>query len=581
MSGPPGCLAEVALRTRSRTTAAVRPVMGPIAAASLDGFVFDPGAAGVAALGYPAGFVTVRTVLMLVFAAGCATLGAYLLKGGGAPVDPPSAHGVARAPATPRLPPADSAAPTRANRPAEPEPAAPAAPSLANPGPVAEPRYIVVGGGATPEYTEVSLEQDAELATRALPGPGLVLFAGGQGSVSVRLVDPAAQDTRGPSLLARLGEIFDPRAARDSDYRPTRLKAQAASFGNFETSLALALGAGDAPLLVYIATHGLQGNEPRDNFVELWGGDTISVAQLDELTASAKRPLRFVIASCYSGGFAELAFAHADARRGATALQRCGLFAGTWDRQTSGCDPNPDRRAQQGYSLHLLHALRGEDRAGKPLPDDALDFDGDGTISLLEAHTRARIASHSIDVPTTTSERYLREVVKAGATPRWSLLPEEEALVKQLGQRLGLNDLAAVERRYRRLSAELDALQPQFDLAQDELEQLRAQLGAQLLARWPVLGDPYHDQFAPTLRRDAEPIREALDGSLLARRYRAARAQADAIAARAASLDADEASVLRLLRAYETAGLASALAARGGDALRHYQSLLACERAVP
>jgi hypothetical protein len=436
----------------------------------------------------------------------------------------------------------------------------------------------VVGGGATPEFTEVSLEQDAELAVQVLSGPGLVLFAGGEGSASVRVLAPSHG---AESLLSELGAVFDPRSGRDSRYRNTHLNAQAASLTNFETSLALASSASKEPLLVYVASHGQQGNEPRENFIELWAGEPVSVAQLDELTASAKRPVRFVIASCYSGGFAELAFSNAEAQRGATSLERCGLFAGTWDRQTSGCDPNPDRRAQEGYSLHLLHALRGEDRAGKPLPRAQLDIDGDGKISLLEAHTRARIASHSIDVPTTTSERYLREVVKTGVAPQWKLVAEEEAVVKQLGARLGLKDMAAAERRYQELSTKLDALQPELDAADDELERARAQLGAQLLARWPVLSDPYHDEFASTLQREGKSIAELLQGSRLAQAYRQARTQADAVGARANALDADEAVVLRLLRAHETAGLASALAARGGDAYAHYRALLACERGLP
>ena len=495
----------------------------------------------------------VKPVFLVLFLLGCVLLGLYTLKGMAAPT---------QSRATRSLTPSEPGA-TAASKQRDPE---------------GEPRYIVVGGGSTPEYTEVSLEQDTQLAMQVLPGPGLTLFAGGQGSASVRLLAPS---TREESLLSKLGAIFDPRNARDSRYRTTELNAQPATLSNFETSLALASASSKQPLLVYIATHGLQGNEPRENFVELWGGESLTVTQLDELTSAAKRPVRFVIASCYSGGFAELAFAHADPQRGATPLPRCGLFAGTWDRQTSGCDPNPDRRAQEGYSLHLLHALRGEDRAGKALPRNQLDLDGDGKISLLEAHTRARIASHSIDVPTTTSERYLREVVKTPAAPQWKLLPEDAAVVKQLGAKLGLSDAAAVEQRYQELTSKLDALQPELDAADEELDRARSQLGAELLARWPVLADAFHDEFASTLQREAAAIGGVLRGSRHAQRYNEARTEAEAISARANVLDAQEAVVLRLVRAYETAGLASALAARGGDQYARYQALLACERGVP
>jgi hypothetical protein len=138
-----------------------------------------------------------------------------------------------------------------------------------------------------------------------------------------------------------------------------------------------------------------------------------------------------------------------------------------------------------------------------------------------------------------------------------------------------------VDKRYQELSSKLDALQPELDAADQELDHARSQLGAELLARWPVLADAYHDEFAATVQREAAAISGVLRDSRFAQRYNEARLAADAIGARANTLDAQEAVVLRLVRAYETAGLASALAARGGEAYARYQTLLACERGVP
>lgn len=437
--------------------------------------------------------------------------------------------------------------------------------------------YIAVGGGATPEYTEVSLEQDIQLALQVLHGPGTVLFAGGRDSASVRTVPAQAA---APSLLQRLGELFDPRGDRDSRYRRTELDALAASNENFEKTFTQALRSGKTPLLVYVASHGLQGEHARDNHIELWGGEPLAVKQLDALQASATRPVRFVIASCYAGGFAELAFHNADPSQGPARVPRCGLFAGTWDRQTSGCDPNPDRRVQEGYSMHVLHALRGQDRAGNPIPLEQLDLDHDGAVSLLEAHTRARIVSHSIDVPTTTSERYLREVEHRQMTPNLKLLPEEAAVVRQLGARLGLLSKAAAEKRYRSLGVRLDRIDAELNAADAELSRAQGRLAALLLARWPVLNDPYHDQFADTLKQSAAEIAALLDKSSEAKRYASASEHVEEISARASELDPEEAEALRLVRAYETLSLATSLTARGGAALQYYRALLACERSV-
>ena len=75
--------------------------------------------------------------------------------------------------------------------------------------------------------------------------------------------------------------------------------------------------------------------------------EALGTSELDELPGH--RPLRMVITSCYSGGFAELAFDGASEDRGAATTDRCGFFATTWDRAASGCDPNPDRGAQAAW----------------------------------------------------------------------------------------------------------------------------------------------------------------------------------------------------------------------------------------
>ena len=179
--------------------------------------------------------------------------------------------------------------------------------------------------------------------------------------------------------------------------------------------------------MLYLAGHGQPGEQPADASIELWGQVPLQARELATMLDGRPRPLRMVMTSCFSGGFAELAFVGADGTRRAAAVGRCGLFATTATREASGCDPNPDRAAQEGYGLHFLHALHGRDRTGAPA---AIDLDGDGKVSLLEAHARARSASAGIDVPTTTSEAWLRAAARrrgpAGQVGQVAL-PEEDA----------------------------------------------------------------------------------------------------------------------------------------------------------
>ncbi len=439
-------------------------------------------------------------------------------------------------------------------------------------------RYLLVGGGATPESTEVSLEQDIELVRSTLPPPGLVLFAGGSDSESVRELDAAA---RGDALRTELGELLSPRAGRDSHYRRPRFWAERADVDNVERQLSGVLEEPGPPLLLYVAAHGDQGETARENSIALWGGRPLTVARLAELDETSTRPLRLIATSCFSGGFAELAFAHADERQGPSRAPRCGLFAGTWDRETSGCDANPDRRAQESYGLHFIHALGMTDRSGRPLAPDLVDFNHDGIVSLLEAHARATIAANSFDVPTTTSERWLRSVEHGSAPIDRKILPEEDAVVDQLGAALGLRDEAAVEKRWTDVEHQLDELNDAMDDAEDALSEAEAQLSSRLLEKWPALDDPFHPDFESEFTRNREPIRAILEHSQEAASRAECQEEVDRVDRELSALEVQEARVLRLKRAYETLHEASALLERGGSAARYYATLLACERSAP
>jgi hypothetical protein len=180
-----------------------------------------------------------------------------------------------------------------------PSPSLPAPPERSDAAPalgVAEPlRFLAIGGGSAPDSTQVSLEQDIDLIRRALPPPGLVLFAGGTRSHSVR--ELTAELPGDPVLLA-LGNLLSPRAGRDSRYRPPRFVAERATLENVEARLSSALAVGEAPLVVHISAHGDQGEDAKSNSVALWGGRVLTVARLAELHEQHRRPLRLVATSC-------------------------------------------------------------------------------------------------------------------------------------------------------------------------------------------------------------------------------------------------------------------------------------------
>lgn len=467
-----------------------------------------------------------------------------------------------------------------------PLPARAAAPPASPPSAHGPLRWILAGGGPTPELNQVQLEQDVLLAAEVLArsGPGLTLFAGGPGSRAVQVLDPSAATD---DLRGRLAALFDPRAGRDAHYREAAVHpGGAASAEAILAALEGALLDADTPLTLYLAGHGQGGDAPHESRFLTWGSHDLWVedvaALLDELPGH--RPLRMVITACYSGGFAELAFDGASEDRGPATSERCGFFATTWDRAASGCDPNPDRGAQEGYGIHFLHALRGEARSGDALPPEALDLDGDGAISLLEAHTRARIASGSLDVPVTTSERFLRSAsahlpdAPPGDDPP---LPEERAVIEQLTRRMGLSRPERAHERLAWMTAELERLAAELDRLDEEIADAEASLAAALLHRWPVVDDPWHPRFAEVIDAEQGAIEAFLAESGDAGRRAGLTEERADVAAQHDRLLVESAPLERLVRAMETVDLAARLRAAGGEGWRRYQELLACERGAP
>jgi hypothetical protein len=409
----------------------------------------------------------------------------------------------------------------------------------------------------------------------------VLLFAGGPGASWVQQLDGARDDD---TVLNRLGEIFAPRPDRATAYRQSALASHGpATHENVLAELNRALAQpGTDSLMVVVTAHGDPGATAADTAVVLWGGQVLTARdlarQLDR--AGHRRPIRLVMSSCFSGGFAELAFADADPDRGGAAGERCGLFASTWNREASGCDPDPDRREQEGYALYFWNALKGANRYGEPAERGAMDIDGDGRISLLEAHTRVRIASRSISIPTTTSERWLRHAAPATGPQRIMELPEEDAVIAELGRRLSCADENAVRQRRTRLLSDIDAGLGALEQLEIDRDDALIALQMSLLERWPVIDDPYHSAFASMLARDEVAIRAALEAEPPALAYDDTQTEVDRLAEGLGRLEVHLALVERLLRAYETRSLAARLHARGGPALDRYRALLSCERAV-
>ncbi|MEM9863317.1 MAG: hypothetical protein AAF938_17100 [Myxococcota bacterium] len=428
---------------------------------------------------------------------------------------------------------------------------------------------LIVGGGSSPASSPVSLAQDLVHARDRLSQLGLqafVLHGGGDGS-------PVAVQDEAPGV-SPIADFFDPRD-RSVAYRSADLRADGPADAAVVLDALRTLAARDEALTFFLAAHG----DP-EGFAYLWGESTLDASQVAEALGSA--PARVIVKSCFGGAFGALAYESGIAGEGPAAGRRCGFFATTADLEASGCDPNPQRGEQEGYVLHFLEALHGVDRAGEAI---AVDYDGDERISLLEAHTRARIATRSLDVPTTTSEFFLRTEANAykalsGAQQDayFEASPEDDAVITALRGELSVSGRGELNEALAVSSAQLETVAAEADRLTAERDAAYAILRADLLARWPLLDDPWHPDHAALLDAHAPAIESAIEQSALGQELRALDAQIESAIGRYTAIELGVARLRTLQRAEESARMRGFLRATAPERFAEYERLVGCER---
>lgn len=435
--------------------------------------------------------------------------------------------------------------------------------------------WLAVVTGSEPAAMQHSLVDDALDAKRVF-GPGGVLLLGGGPGSPVQLVERF----RPWDLRARLAAFFDPRDRAVTYVPAPEVVDGPARWEQVAEAFRLAAQRSSRPLFVYLGGHGEGGQEPAEATVPLWGGTPFGVRELLQL--SGRRPLRLVQTACFGGGFAELVFRSGDANLGVSDVDRCGLFATSWDQEASGCDPDPERAQRDGYSRHFFDALLDRGRA----PRSEVDLDGDGAVSLLEAHTQARIASRSIDVPTTTSERWLLEVVEDRGLdgPGVEVAPqevrEELAVVRRLGRALGYVDEDSAQRAFAEMQLMLREHDAEVQELAEDLDAAYFDLRIRLLERWPRLDDPWDTALAALLAEQGPAIEAWLSRSPEAEAYQAARAAYDEALARLDALEVQWATLRRLVEAWDTLAFARRVREREED-WATFRRIRACERSIP
>jgi hypothetical protein len=471
---------------------------------------------------------------------------------------------------------------------------------------VAAERLLTVGGGYSPSGNQVSLEKNVHYYQRMLPRMGLdrrphhVLFADGNDPApDLQVRDP--QDAAS-ATVHDLAAILGHEDGLDERYRTHALTAVDGPATTTALDAWFTAQRDWQPgerLLFYYTGHGGGGDKktPRNTNLRLWDGEVFSVTdlvtRLDRMPTEV--PVVLVMVQCHSGGFADVLFAKGDATAELADQPRCGFFSTVPERVAAGCTADIDEEDYQEYSTYFWAALSGETRLGKTIVRP--DYDGDGRVSLAEAHAYVIITSPTIDIPIKTSDVFLRRFSQLDDDSHAAYRLDQpfshlrdgadhitRAVLDGLSRELGLTGderLVSARAREQSLVEQRKEFDKRLGEARKERDAQRKTLAKALKARWPELSNPYHPRVHELLNDAQDPIGTFLDTQASLEKFHQALERLGALEDQKLELERQQAKVLRFLRAAENVVLAGNLPLLSDAALlTRFTALLALEGSV-
>jgi hypothetical protein len=446
--------------------------------------------------------------------------------------------------------------------------------------------FLILGGGPNVYSNQVFFEKNVAFFRATLEQVGLanepqtLLFGSGMDHGATRdisYVDPKEAPPRVNSLL---NQILDGKSEVDVNYRPhdvPRVNGPATKkeITDWFTNTGATLKKGDK-LFLYITGHGGGSSNPTEPFrsnISLWNNDSLSVRELRRLLDKVQIdvPVMMVMVQCYSGGFADLVFNEGFSKNQVCPQSRAGFFATMSNLTASGCTTSASEESYADYSTYFFAALGARDRMGHAIEKSRIDLDGDGKISLAEAHAYAQINAESVDIPTCTSDSFLRRIVAidtAGAFKDQtytrlrgkSMRATQSAVLDALAEQLKLADRkpdlldsvrdldSADATEMRRQSDQRRRVARNYDRARNDLRGM-------LENRWPELAAPWHPRVASIVREQSDEIIKAVESHPAYQRMTKTGAQLDLIDEKTDHLEIEHAKCQRFIRVLENIAL--------------------------
>lgn len=456
-------------------------------------------------------------------------------------------------------------------------------------------KFVLIGGGPSPDASEAQIEFNVKWVVASLRGllptaDVTVFFAGGKNpppNTAVELLPHADTALPYEALAAVYGHSVENRLR----YRAHTVENVAGTTERDSlipalTAYLAGLKAGDQAMIIYNG-HGSWESDRANNALRLWNKTYLNVRDFERLLAQVdpQVPVRFVMTQCYSGAFARAV--HENAAQSLTLARgtRCGFFAESSERESEGCSASIELGDYRDYTTYFISGLTGRDRLGREVAK-ATDRDGDGNVSPFDSHLYTLLEGYNGDLPRSSSEDYLER-----AQPwygRWvgtSRLPDNVYghLAREMAVRYGLPEdgrgLGRVLRaRYDSLALELERVTSETEALEDAADETRAAIRAKLEAAFPELKTRYSGELSQLLVAPTEPLEAAIRAD---ENYRKLVEQERALEAQELHLiDLDRlmSQLDRLRRARLMARALAQIGAQGDAGVQSaYEQLRACE----
>jgi hypothetical protein len=465
----------------------------------------------------------------------------------------------------------------------------------------AEDRYFVFGGGPSPDSSQFSIEKNAiwideVLRQRAFDHSDVLFGAGTQGAADVVLYAPDDASILHWLPLARL---YGKQEQARTQYRANHVTRSSGDFGKERVTALLdkniqSLQSGDSLLLIYSGHGSFEPPDVSRNALRLWGETPLSVNDMTQLLDKTPQgaTVRYVLPQCFSGAFTRgIVRNPGKPSLDEVATNRCGFVAVDEHNVAEGCTAGIDAGDYRDYATYFVAALAGQTRLGEALTRQP-DLDGDGKVSLSEAHDYAYTEGFSTDVPRSTSDYYLELwepwyvrwhtfVPLSDANPYWKA-------AQRLRDKLGIDAStpatiaqSALAKR-NELERTITDRQAAHDNAYTQTEKLRKDLLKQFLIAWPNAMYPQSAAYAHFMQQQADAALQWIASQPDYARLAAMQDAAHKDTLDILELQRQQAQYARILRALHLATIRENFSRLASEKEQNqYNALTACESWTP